>query len=116
MNVFPREKRLTTASSFQHVFRRGRKITLPDLYLIIGRNTLPYSRIGLAISKKNIPTAVGRNRVKRIIRESFRQRNDFSGLDVVVVARKNLSVISKQQLRENLDCVWKKLNGLYVPA
>jgi len=41
------------------------------------------ARLGLAISKKLCKLAVGRNRLKRVARESFRlHRAELSGLDI----------------------------------
>ena len=46
------------------------------------------ARLGLAISKKNAKRAVDRNRIKRLIRESFRQnREKLPGIDLVVMAK-----------------------------
>jgi ribonuclease P protein component len=52
-------------------------------------NTLSSSRIGVIVSKKNAPRAVDRNRIKRLVREAFRQnRQRFAGNDLVVLARR----------------------------
>jgi ribonuclease P protein component len=47
-------------------------------------NQLEHPRLGLIVPKKIIPTAVGRNRVKRLLREDFRLHQDhIAGLDVI---------------------------------
>jgi ribonuclease P protein component len=47
------------------------------------------ARLGIIASKKTLPNAVDRNRVKRIIREAFRQHSiKFCTLDLVVLVRR----------------------------
>jgi ribonuclease P protein component len=51
-------------------------------------NGLEHARLGLAVSKKKLKRAVDRNRLKRVIRESFRSHQTMlTGLDLVVVNR-----------------------------
>ena len=46
---------------------------------------MPDARLGLIVGKKGNRTAVRRNRIKRIIRDTFRQKSQgLSGYDVVV--------------------------------
>lgn len=60
--------------------------------------------------KRAIPTAVLRNRTKRILRESFRQnKNKLLGLDVIIIPRHQCNKLSKQKLREGIDKLWEKL-------
>lgn len=59
--------------------------------LIFGyENGLPYSRLGLSVSKR-LGNAVARNRWKRILREAFRLHREQlpAGLDLVIVPRES---------------------------
>ena len=50
------------------------------------------SRFGMALTRRNVPTAVARNRLKRIGRELFRRHSvKAAGLDVVVMLRSRLA-------------------------
>ena len=52
-------------------------------------NALPGSRMGVIVGKKVAARAVDRNRIKRLVRETFRHsRDSFAGNDLVVLARR----------------------------
>ena len=82
-----------------------------DQFTVLARaNGLPVARLGLAIARKHIKTAVARNRVKRVIRESFRaEATELRGLDFVVMARCNLSGTENARLRTSLRKHWTRL-------
>jgi len=63
-------------------------------------NNVELARLGLAVPKKHIHRAVERNRLKRIIRESFRLKQEkLKGNDIVVVVRNKLDV------NKNMDSI-----------
>lgn len=82
--------------------------------LVLARdNGLQRPRLGLAIARSKIPRASGRNRVKRIIRESFRRhQQELKGLDLVVLARTNLTHIDNQALFQSLATHWRRQQQL----
>jgi len=69
------------------------------------------SRLGLVVAKKNIPTAVQRNLLKRVVRETFRQRQFDTPLDIVFLARKGANGLSAQSLTTLLQKSWDKLDS-----
>ena len=73
---------------FVRVYRRGKNIVGDCLVLYYRRNNLGVNRLGLTASKK-IGKAVARNRVRRLIRENYRQIEERIPLsyDIVIVAR-----------------------------
>lgn len=85
---------------FSRVFEHTR-IRLSNDYILILAAVSDYKRprLGLVVAKKNIPLAVNRNRFKRLSREAFRHRkNELSGLDIIIMARKDIvSLGFKQQ-------------------
>lgn len=79
--------------------------------LLATPNRLQHPRLGLAISRKVAPTAVARNRIKRVTRESFRHwQSQLAALDIVVLGRRGVALQSTQNLRTALDTLWMELN------
>ncbi len=109
---FPKQNRLLKAAQFQQVFRQGRRLNTPQFIVFNKLNEQPYSRIGLAISKKSIKTAVGRNRVKRLIREGFRHYAWQRGLDLILIAKPSVATLTNDQLTKQLDALWPRLEKI----
>lgn len=73
-------------------------------------NQSEHARLGLAIATKVFGTAVARNRVKRIIRESFRlNQMALPPVDITVAARDAAKSATAAQLRASLDDTWKSI-------
>lgn len=68
------------------------------------------ARLGLAIAKKQVRRAVDRNRIKRVVRESFRHhQNQLASMDCVVMARRDTSAAPNEELFASLQQHWKRL-------
>lgn len=73
-------------------------------------NQLSSARLGLAIAKKNIKLAVGRNRIKRLTRESFRLHQSLlPALDIVVMTKPQSAQVPDKVLFDSLSSHWKRL-------
>src|SRR5262245_48061716 len=84
---FPRTARVRAKSDFDRIFQHGRRVALPVLALHWQSGETP-ARLGLAVSRKVDLNAVGRNRIKRVMRDTFRKlRHELAAGDYVVVAR-----------------------------
>ena len=107
---FARSARLTRPVEFRRVFANAERFTSRALTVLIAPNDLDYPRLGLAISRKAAASAVDRNRIKRIVRESFRlHQGGIGGWDIVVMARNAAATASRQTLRAELEQHWNRL-------
>lgn len=90
-NSFSVREKLKKRSDFKRLFENGSETYRSKTYrLLVAENSLPYSRLGVVISRKTA-SAVYRNREKRLVREVFRlnKANIASGYDfIVIVLRK----------------------------
>ncbi|HCF6256340.1 TPA: ribonuclease P protein component [Pseudomonas aeruginosa] len=108
---FDRDKRLLTARQFSAVFDSPTgKVPGKHVLLLARENGLDHPRLGLVIGKKNVKLAVQRNRLKRLIRESFRHNQEtLAGWDIVVIARKGLGELENSELHQQFGKLWKRL-------
>ena len=110
MYCFEKTRRLLKKSDYDFVFDQAKKVVSSDFIFLYRDNTLGHARLGLAISKKKMSKAHDRNRAKRILRESFRTRC-LPAIDIVVLARTNLSNVQNAVISNNLNHTWDKLCG-----
>ncbi|MGJ8682798.1 ribonuclease P protein component [Paraglaciecola sp.] len=109
-NNFSRELRLLTPTHFEYVFSNAIPTVSPQLTLLARFNNSNNARLGITLSKKRVKYAHDRNRIKRIIRESFRlQGQTFPNIDIVVVGKSGLDKMSNQEIFFLLGKLWKKL-------
>ena len=107
---FARHQRLLRPAEYKQVFDQSCKVSDSNLTLLSRQNDLPHARLGLAIAKKQVRTAVARNRIKRLCRETFRHhQNDLAGLDIVVLARTSAAQLTTQELFGVLEKLWQGL-------
>jgi ribonuclease P protein component len=100
---------LLTAAEFRRVFQRPSKSADRTFTLLARSGPLDHPRLGLAISKKNVRRAVDRHRLKRIVRESFRQHQaTLPALDFVVMAKAGAQMRSNAELFDALERHWKE--------
>lgn len=109
---FPRDLRLTGSAQFQRVFKNARlRYTAAAVVVLAADNNLGFARLGLAISRKMARRAVTRNRIKRVIRDSFRcQRQALPSMDIVVVGKPGTGKITNAELRSVLERHWERLS------
>lgn len=109
-NALTKQKRLLTAGQFQYVFDQAPiRASHPSILVLAKPNSLGHARLGLVIGKKHIKTAVGRNKIKRLIRESFRTRQ-LSGIDVIVLARSGADTLDNREVHKILNGLWKRVS------
>ena len=95
----PPVARVRARAEFDRVFAQGRRTSDPLLSLHWLRDDAP-ARLGLAVSRKVDPRAVGRNRIKRVLRAQFRGlRMQLAPGAFVVVARGGAIIADGQTLR-----------------
>ena len=104
---FRRRMRLLTASDYERVFQHPQRSSGKALTVLARQSGRESARLGLAIPRKQIRKAVERNRIKRLIRESFRRHQELlRGLDVVVIGRSDLEKKNTQGVFECLQNHW----------
>lgn len=73
-------------------------------------NAQAYARLGVNVARRVANKAVARNRIKRQVREAFRQYQTVAGcLDVVVIAQPGAALADNATLRAALREHLKKI-------
>ena len=103
--------RLPGKSGFNNVFKQSQRSADRFFTVLYCSNELGYPRLGLAIAKRNCRLAVQRNRLKRLIRESFRlARPLIGGVDIVVMSRPRAHIATNPDLFDSLQQHWRRLS------
>ncbi|TDO97421.1 ribonuclease P protein component [Marinomonas balearica] len=115
---FPRHNRLLNAGDYQSVFNNTSfKVFAGEFLILAHKQSGTHARLGLIVAKKNEKRAVGRNRIKRVVRESFRHHKmGLNDLDIVFLARKGIKEIDNQELHKRLEKAWAQLAKKAVKA
>ncbi|GAB2573072.1 ribonuclease P protein component [Dyella jejuensis] len=109
----PREARIRRAGDFAVLRQASGRLGGRCFSVRYRQNELGHARLGLAISKRVSKRAVERNRIKRLLRESFRRvRSQLPPLDLVVMAREQAAGVPGADLLAELDALWRKLPPL----
>ena len=111
--AFPPRARLRNPREFEAVLKQGRRLQEKLLSAVVLAGAANEARLGLAISAKSVPLATGRNRIKRLARETFRARRaKLPAADIVLQARAGAGAAANPELRATLDRLFDKVAGL----
>ncbi len=94
---------------FERVYKQGKRLHGDGFTLIYSSNDLGCNRLGISVHRQ-IKGAVKRNRVKRIIRESFRlARQEYpADADIVFAVRPAFSVNSPEAVVDAVSLLTHK--------
>lgn len=110
---FPRSARLRSAADFSALRSargRGGNAHFQLRYESTGHDT---ARVGLAVSRRVSKRAVERNRIKRLVRETFRRaRADLPLVDILVIARPAAAGVASLELLGELQQLWRGVRPL----
>ena len=116
---FSKISRLLNSREFAFLHAKGEKLRERYLrgYCRDSPDSSQHTRIGISVSRK-VGKALVRNRIKRILRESFRQSSyRFLGKDLMVIVSPKLFLFYKKQdkaeraLLDSFNSLLGKMNG-----
>jgi len=107
---FRRCLRILEQDDFKRVFACPIKSIDGNFTVLATDNSLTHPRLGLAIAKKQVKTSVARNRIKRVVRDSFRlYQNNLPALDIVVLVRQGIAEKDKTALHCSMQRHWRRI-------
>lgn len=106
---FYNDKKLSEKSQFDAVFANKKANNGRYLKVFWCHNTLDSPRIGISIAKRNVNKAVKRNKLRRIIKESFRLNYEkLPAVDMIFVIKKQASIDSVALFFDELNKKWSQ--------
>ncbi len=101
---FSRAQRLLLPTDYKYVFNRPIRSSDKLLTILAKKNCSKIQpRLGLAIAKKSVKTAVHRNRIKRLSREFFRMnQNIIACADYVILVRSGIDKMDNDVINLSL--------------
>lgn len=107
-----RAQRLRLPREFARVLSAGKRFRGAVCTIVVLPDPEPPARLGLAISRKAAARAVRRNRIKRLVRESFRAAAPARGW-CVVLARPGAGSVDDRLIKEDLTRLWTQLRKAF---
>lgn len=107
---FRDEHRLRKTDDFSSVFAFRRTLRGKHFDMLHRPNSIATARLGVVIAKKFVRSAVSRNLIRRIVRESFRlSREALPRRDIVVRVSTRIGTPERQALRGEIDELFSRL-------
>ncbi len=112
---FPPEARIRKRGEFDAVQAKGTRVSSRHFIFLIAAADSTQSRIGFIITRKAEPSSVRRNRMRRRLREIFRNNRQklTKKIDLVIIARKGAAQREYGEIREEVLGVLSR--GGYFP-
>ena len=109
---FKKADRILKRNEFIQLSKFGRKIQNEYFIVLYAPGQYDRSRLGITVTKK-VGKAVKRNRIKRLVREYFRQnRHLLSGYwDLNVIAKKEAADLSSEKIFDSLCNVFERISN-----
>jgi len=104
-------QRLLKQADFKYVFDNPEKSRDACFTVLARPNAVDYARLGIIVSKKRIKRAVVRNRIKRLVRYSFRMNQHcLLNKDFVVLAKEKVVESPNAFILQSLATHWQHLS------
>jgi len=109
---FPKNSRLLCSADYGRVFDNVDYRASTKHFLVLAKTNQNLGlRLGIIVAKKHVKLSVQRNRIKRLIRESFRTTSHSIGnLDMVILAKQGTGITNNPDCTTELTALWKKLS------
>ena len=111
---FKKEERILKRTEFINLNLHGKRFYTKNFAVILKQNRRDITRLGINVSKR-VGDSVKRNRIKRMIREFFRQNKQQipKGYDIMIVALEHGDKPSFLKVNEELGDLILKHDELF---
>ncbi len=112
---FGGKERLKGKKLIEKLFREGKSVTIFPLKAIYLRTDFKDDtkiKVGFSVGKRNFKRAVDRNRIKRLLRESYRLNKAASFNNISASYALMILYLGKEET--DFDSIEKKMKGLFT--
>jgi ribonuclease P protein component len=108
------KRKLSKNIEFKRVFSKGKKTESKNFIIFILKNDYKFNRLGVIV-KKEIGIAVVRNKIKRWLKEAYRQENRklFPGYDIILLAKNSITNSNYFNISNELEDLFISENYFY---
>ena len=115
--TLPAQRRLRRKRDFDATYAHGWRLGDGFFSVTVKSNTFSAPRLGLAVAVRVAGGGVARNRIRRLIRESFRLHQlEIPAVDLVVSARPRTKGAPGNVLHASLEALWKEVAARCAPS
>ena len=104
-----KEKTIKKNHQFRWIIKKGKKANKKTVRVFITNNKNNKNKLGIAI-KKNIKSAILRNRVKRVIREIYRLEENKLKKKFNIIVCFNTGVVDFDEIKADIRNAFYELN------
>ena len=104
-----KEKTIKKNHQFRWIIKKGKKANKKTVRVFITNNKDNNNKLGIAI-KKNIKSAILRNRVKRVIREIYRLEENKLKKKFNIIVCFNTDVVDFEEIKADIRNAFYELN------
>jgi ribonuclease P protein component len=107
----PRTRRLRRPIEFQRAYATGQRLGDEFFTINVKANGRDAARLGMSVAARILRRAVDRNRLRRLIRESFRlHQAALPCVDIVIGPRAGVKGVDNRRLRAALQQLWHRIS------
>lgn len=101
---------LKKQKDFQHLYQRGKVFGNRNLVIYYLKNGKDTNRLGIVVSKKISNRAVVRNKIRRQIKEAYRQNESgfLQGYDLILIAKASCKEAEYKVIEKSLQHLFYK--------
>jgi ribonuclease P protein component len=115
--TFPPSRRVRRKVDFEAAYKRGRRFSDSLFTMTVRPNDAGGPRLGLAVAARTIGNAIARNRLRRMIRESFRhEQHRLPAADIIVGTKVGARHAPDPLRRQSLAALWNKIATQCAPS